>query len=117
MAVIIVAYHPELTPERAMEVFRSHFADRYDVHKIAWFERMGQMWGGHRDFIVKKSAWTGVGVNLEQRSDTTRFVFVPMMPTPILVVVPLLFWLVLRASWKALEEEVRSFIEGAPEFN
>lgn len=109
MATVTVAHHPELTVEGAMEVFRSHFAGRYDVYKTAFLKR---------DFVVKKSGWTGVGVKLQQEANATTFVFTPLMPSMILQLLAggLISYLFLRPSWKALEDEVRSFIENAADF-
>ncbi len=46
MATIIVSDHPELTKERALELFRNHFSGKYEVQ-----ERNGTF----NDFVVKKS--------------------------------------------------------------
>ena len=77
-----------------------------------------------RDFIVKKTGWTGVGVRLRQDSTTTSFVFTGMSPGTMARVLPVLFigigaliiLLILRSSWKAMEEEVSAFIESSPDF-
>lgn len=118
MAKVTVAHKPELTAEGAMEVFRSHFAGKYDVYKMSGLGRLGQGLTRTRDFVVKKSGWTGVGVGLEQEPNATTFVFTPFMPSPIFTVLlgGLISYLFLRPSWKALEEEVGSFIENAAAF-
>ena len=125
MAEVIVAHHPELTADRAMEVFRSHFGDRYDVHLPTFMQRV---FAGRPHFVVRKSAWAAVGVWLKQKDNTTSFVFFTAV-TPSAVVLGvfvggvgvlityLLAWIMLRSSWKAMEEEVRSLIENATEFN
>ena len=109
MATVTVTHHPELTVESAMEVFRSHFSGKYDVYKTAYLRR---------DFVVKKSGWTGVGVKLQQEQNATTFVFTPIMPSFILQMLAggLISYLFLRSGWKALEDEVRLFIENAAEF-
>ena len=109
MAVIKTAHHPELTPERVIRVFDGHFAGKYEVYKTRF---------AGRDFVVKKSDWTGVGVKLKQDSEGTSFVFSGLMPNIILnmLVGGLIAVLFLRPRWKALEEEVRVFIENAAEF-
>lgn len=111
MAKVTVAYHPELTAERATEVFRSHFAGKYDVYKT-------RLWP--MNLVVKKSGWTAVGVRLKQERYATTFFFTSFMPSPVLFLllsgIPI-HYLFLRRTWKAMEEEVRSFIERASEFS
>ena len=109
MATITIGHHPELTAERALEVFSSHFADKYEVY-------MTKLLG--RDFAMKKSGWTAVGVKLRQDKEETKFVFTAFMPSMIfqLLFGGLIAMLFLRPSWKALEEEVRVFIENAADF-
>lgn len=110
MAKVTVAYHPELTVERAIEVFRSHFAGKYDVYKT-------KLWP--MNFVVKKSGWTAVGVRLKQEPYATTFFFASFTPSPILFFlfsgIPI-HWLFLRPSWKTMEKEVRALIENASEF-
>ena len=109
MATITIGYRPDLTPERAMQIFAEHFGRRCEVTTT---------WIRNRDFVVKKSAWTGVGVRVKQEKDATTFVFTAVMPS--------LFWqflfggviayLLLRPQWKDLEAEVAAFIEHNPAF-
>jgi len=40
MAEVTVAHHPQLTADRAMEVFRDHFGDKYDVHLPTFMQRV-----------------------------------------------------------------------------
>ena len=115
MATVTVNHNSNLTAGQAMEVFRSHFAGRYEVSKTSLLAR---------DFVVKKTGWTGVGVKLQQDSNTTSFVFTAMSPGTIARVLPVLFLgigallllLIIRPAWKAMEEEVRAFIENSPDF-
>ena len=109
MAVVAVGHHPELTAEEAMKIFQKHFTGKYEVYMT---KRPG------RDFVVKKSGWVGVAVKLKQEAAKTRFVFNYIMPSALITV---LFWdlitvLILRSRLKTMENEVRSFIEGAEEF-
>ena len=112
MATVTVNHNPDLTADQAMELFRSHFAGRYEVSKTNLLAR---------DFIVKKSGWTGVGVRLRQDSNTTSFVFTAMSPGTMARVLPVLFigigalmlLLIIRPAWKAMEEEIRAFIESS----
>jgi hypothetical protein len=98
-----------------MEVFRSHFSGRYEVSTTSLIKR---------DFIVKKTDWPGVGVRLQQDSNTTSFVFTAMSPGTLARVLPVLFLgigaliilLVLRSSWKEMEEEITAFIENSADF-
>ena len=108
MATRTVGHHPELTAEQAMDVFSRHFTD-YEVYKTMFL---------NRDFLVKKSGWTGVGVRLKQESNYTTFIFTPLIPNFLLQMLGggVIAYLVLRSNWKALEDEVASFIEKAPQF-
>ena len=110
MATVTIAHHPELTAESAEEAFKSHFAGKYEVYK-PWM-----IIGA--DFVVKKSGWTGVAVKLRHGRENTSFRFggtVPSMTSRMLFggLIAILF---LRPSWKAMEEEVRVFIENAADF-
>ncbi len=53
MATVTVAHHPDLTLDRAMGVFKSHFFGKYDVYESSTFGRL-------RRVVVKKNAMTGV---------------------------------------------------------
>ena len=123
MAIIPVGYRPELTPERAMEVFKTHLGGRYDVYETRQFGR---------HFILKKSAWTGVGVGLKQDQDGTYFVFTGITPSLGLRFLPLLgiflgiigvaalyliMYLSLRQGRKEMEQEVVDLIQNAAEFH
>jgi len=109
MATVNVGYVPELTKEQAQQVFRDGFAGKYEVTKAPVMRR---------DFMVKKSAWAGVGVRLEQKRDQTVFVFTAVMPNLLLQTMfgGLASYVFLRSTWKALEGEVADFIALAPEF-
>jgi hypothetical protein len=118
MSIITVGYHPELTAETAMEVFQRHFVGEYKVYKrVAW------------DIVVEKSPWAGAGVELKQETGKTGFDITRCMPSVwrglLLVSFGLLtlglfyFWFAwryVRPPQKAVEEEVKSFIQGAEEF-
>lgn len=109
MAIVSIGNRPDLTPEQAQEVFAQHFAGKYEVvHSNAL----------RRNFIVKKSGWSGVGVRLKQDKTGTTFVFTGLMPNMVLQVLfgGLASYLFLRSSWKELEAEVSEFIQSAPEF-
>lgn len=112
MAKVTIGHHPELTPEAAMGVFRKHFAEKYEVYKAL----IG------KNFIVKKSGWTGFGVALKQQKDSTSFRFSWSPPSTFVWflcagLIPLLIvWVFLRPTLKAMEDEIKSFIENAPEF-
>ncbi len=110
MAIVTIPHNPELTAEQAMEAFAKHFAGKYGVCKAQQLRR---------DFVVKKSAWSGVGVRLQQQPDKTSFVFTGTMPNPVLRILfsGLVSYLVLRSQWTKLEAEVAQFIETAPEFH
>jgi len=89
MAKIIIGHRPELTAEVARKVFESHFHDKYDVYKT----RMPAY-----DFVVKKSAWRGVSVKLNQKRGQTYFLF-RVIPS---VMAPFTLFLVLVGVWAGL---------------
>ncbi len=109
MAIVRVAHRPNLTPERAMFAFERHFHREYKIYKSGVLLR---------DFVVRKNSWTGVGVQLKQADNETSFVFTAMMPSIILNILfgGLIAFLFLRPSWRALENDVREFIETAADF-
>ena len=109
MAVVTIGHHPELTAEEAMKVFQRHFTGKYVVYHVK---------GLGRDFAVKKSAWVGVSVKLKQEERKTSFVFTYYLPSTVLRAFfsGLIQMLILRSSYKAIENEVKSFIESAEEF-
>ena len=111
MAVVHIKQHPELTAEKAMEIFKKGFAGKYQVYK--WNRA-----GGLRDFVVKKSSLIGVAVKLKQEKDKTSFVFVDFIPSVLmtLLVAGLLYSLIARSTYQAMMNEVKTFIENAPEF-
>lgn len=92
-----------------MKIFQKHFTGKYEVY-------MTKLLG--TDFVVKKSAWVGVAVKLKQKAAKTSFVFNYLIPSALIRVLfaGLITVLILRSSLKTMENEVRSFIEGAAEF-
>ena len=115
---VTVAYHPELTWQDAMVIFQRHFSGKYKVRKI---RRTIQ-----RHFFICKSPLTGIRVKLEQKKDSTSFVIDGDAPNAFLA---LLFWLclgilfsiivyymVFKPRLKEMENEVKAYIENAPEF-
>jgi hypothetical protein len=109
MATVSIGRHPDLTADAAIEVFQRHFAGKYEVSKTSVVAR---------DFIVKKSGTTGVGVRLKQGKDGAEFVFTGMIPGlwQRFVYSGLAGYLFLRPAWRALEAEIASFIENEPSF-
>lgn len=109
MKVVTVGHHPELTLEAAMDIFQKHFAGKYEVYKPRH---------RHGFFMVKKSTWAGVRIEPRQKGDSTSFVFSAWIPSDLLnaLFMGLIAWVILRPRWKALEEEIKSFIENALEF-
>jgi hypothetical protein len=109
MAVHPVGNRPDLTIEQAQEIFAAGFRARYEV--VTTDVRS-------RHFIVRRDAWSGVGVKLKQRKDGTYFVYTAMIPSLRLQFLfgGIFSYLVLRKTWKALEAEVAEFIKSSPEF-
>jgi hypothetical protein len=115
---VMVTYHPELTPADAMDIFRKHFSGKYKVRKIRRTTA--------RDFIICKSTLVGVRVKLEQKEGKTSFIFDGDAPNTLaavffwmlLFVIPaiVIYLIVFQPKLRAMEAEVRSYIENAPEF-
>ena len=117
MAVVIVGHHPELTADEAMRVFQRHFTGKYVVYM---YKALGM-----KRIAVKKSAWVGVIVRLKQEKGKTSFVFTYFSPSALVrgfmgaafgLIGALIQWLILRSSYRVIENEVKSFIESASEF-
>ncbi len=106
MAKVTVAHKPELTKERAMEIFARQFSDKYRVAPIR---------APFRDFVIEKNAFVGVAVKLEQSSTETKFVYNAF--TSRWWARALLGVLIGPILGRSLTAEVRSFIESAPEFH
>lgn len=110
MPKLTIGHHPELTPESVLEIFRNRFGQQYEVYRT-------KLLGA--DFVIKKSGWTGVSVKLIQKADRTMLRFGGFAPS---FTVRLLFMGAIPAlicyfvTWKKLQNEVREFIETAPEF-
>ena len=123
MATVTIAHHPELTAEAAMKPFAGHFAGKYQVYNTGLASKsLIKNWVGFasvgKGFVVKKSNWMGVRVELKQWEEHTEFELTFLMPHGTLQLVfghPLV-QLFLRRRWKPLEAEVREFIENAAEF-
>ncbi len=116
MARIIVNDNPELTKERALELFRNHFSGKYEVQEKN---------GISHDFIVKKSDWQAVGARFRRGPNGSSFSFAGFTPSlryrmlPVLGVVAglpgvlaafAIMFLALRPRRKELEEEISRFI-------
>jgi hypothetical protein len=109
MATISIGQQPDLTKERAREIFTERFASYEIVRSNAI----------NRDFIVKKNGWTGVGVRLkEEKNGDCTFVFSGMMPNVLLQTLfgGLFAFFLLRKGWKDMELEIAGFIRLEPEF-
>jgi hypothetical protein len=111
MASVTIKHKPELTAEAAMSIFQKGFTGKYEVYK--WNRP-----GGVRDFVVKKSNLIGVAVKLKQEKEETSFTFVDIIPSMLMTFMFAGLWYVLisRSSYKAMMNEVKTFIENEPEF-
>lgn len=102
MAKVTVAHRPELTKERAMEIFAEEFGSRY---RVAPFRGV---------FAIEKNAFVAVAVKLEQSSSETKFVYNAF--TSRWWARMLLGVLIGPILGRALTAEVRQFIDTSPEF-
>ncbi|MBI3742893.1 MAG: hypothetical protein HY261_01210 [Chloroflexi bacterium] len=108
MATVTVGKHPEFDGMKAMELFRKKFDGKYRVGKAGILGR---------DFAVNKSGWTGVTVKVKQDAVGTTFVFTGYIPSILNRVLfgGLIASIFLRGSWKAMENEIATFVQNAPE--
>src|SRR5688572_16153172 len=109
MAVTRIAHRPDLTKEQAQEIFRRHFEPRYKVEN--W---KGASVGAPRDFVLNKNPFVGVALRLEQSTGETKFIYTGYAPKlwARMLFTGLLSFLI----WNGPTNEVREFIESAPEF-
>ena len=109
MAVIHVKHQPELTAEKAMEIFKKGFAGKYEVYMAA---------SGLRDFTIKKSSLIGVAVKLKQEKDKTPFIYTDTIPSALMGLLFASVWYTIlnRSKYQAMVNEVKTFIENVPEF-
>ncbi len=115
MAEVTVGHHPELAAEEAMKVFQRHFSE-YEVFEThSWpYSGAAIKW----DFAIKKNAWIGVNIRLKQELSKTSFILASFIPSVMAITFGGAFaWPFLRSKFKAMENEVKSFIESAEEFN
>ena len=108
MAVTAIAYKPDLTKEEARAIFARHFGGKYAV--MDWTGRPRSM----RDFMVVKNGFVAVTVKFEQAANETKFVYSGF--TPKLWARALVGGIGSMFLWNGLTNEVKQFIETAPEF-
>jgi hypothetical protein len=109
MAKVTIRPNPSLTNERVLELFQARFGNTYEVYPT-------KLLGA--DFVIKKSAYTGVSVKLVRKSDAWHFrfgAFAPSVAVRILLYGLIMYFFV-RKGWKQLTEEVRAYIESEPAF-
>jgi len=119
MARIIVSDYPELTKERALELFRNHFSGKYEVQ--------GEN-GTFNDFVVRKSDWHAVGIRFREGPNGGTFSFSGFTPSLLYRMLPILgvfagfpgvvaavtiMFLALTPSRKELEKEISGFLMNA----
>ena len=116
MAVTKIPHKPDLTKDQAMEIFRKHFAGTYEV--LPFTRPAYAVLAARRDFVIKKNAFAGVSVKLEQEEGETKFVYTGYAPN--MLAGSLVYFgggIVLSyLVWNSLTREVQSLIESAPEF-
>jgi len=87
-------------------MFQKQFAGKYEVYSTKW---------PNFDFVVKKSAFAGVFVNLKQSKDKTEVVYIQEAPGALVRasvgVLVKLFW------GKDVFADVESFLKNSPELN
>jgi hypothetical protein len=109
VADVVIGHHPELTAARLLDIFEAGLGKKYQVYSS------GAML---TDLMVKKSSWIGCGVTLFQDRHKTTLVTRPNFGNPVYAMLlgVLVATLVLRKQWRALEQEVITFIKEQPAF-
>ena len=115
LAVAAIAHKPDLTSEQAQAIFRRRFEPQYRIEGPKGLRAIGP----RRDFVVVKNAFTAVSVKLQQDRDETKFVYTGLAPrlwARVLSGLGLLTVVMSFFVWNGLTNEVKQFIEQAPEF-
>ena len=109
MVKVVIRHNPSLTKDKVLELFRGHFGGRYEVYAT----RLLGM-----DLVVKKSGSTGVSLKLVQKSDETFFRFGAFAPSAAfrLLFYGVIPYFVMRRKWRAMEAEIKAYIESEPAF-
>ena len=109
MAVTTIAHKPNLTKEEVRSIFEREFGSKYSLAE--WRGRPRSQ----RDFMVVKSNFVAMTVKLEQAANETKLIYSGFTPK---------FWARLLVGgiasmflWNAMTNEVKQFIETAPEFH
>lgn len=103
MAYINIKNDPSLTKERVIEIFKNHFAGKYEVYPA---KAIGL------DFWVKKGSACGLAVKLTTKNGSPALRYIGQYPAfwvrlLQLGIIPYFF---LRPGLKRLENEVKEFI-------
>ena len=105
MAVTTIAHKPDLTKEQFQQLFATHFAGKYKIEDFKGF---------FRDFIVYKNPFVGVAVKLEQHPSETKVVYGGLAPRWWARL--FLGWLIGIFLWNGPTNDVKEYLETAPEF-
>lgn len=112
MAVVTIGHHPELTAEAAISVFQKGFAGEYEVYKWNRLGR-GQSLRGREEQPHRGCSQAEAGQGEDRLHLCLHHTLgaddIPGCRT----VVRALF---ARSSYQAMVNEVKTFIENAPEF-
>ncbi len=126
MPSVTISHKPDLTVEEVADIFEDHFGDKYEVY--AKGEGKTPLFGP-KDVVVKESEWIAIAVGLKQSRDRTSFNFGSVVPALLgltgllgflflpfagLILAPTRLLLMIPAN--RLHNEVKDFIENAPEF-
>jgi hypothetical protein len=71
MAKQEIKHNPELNKDKLQELVKKHFDGKYEVYSTKW---------PNFDFVVKKSAFAGVFVKLNQKNGKTEVSYVNDAP-------------------------------------
>ncbi|MES0490863.1 MAG: hypothetical protein ABUK01_12780 [Leptospirales bacterium] len=110
MPKIIINKKLDITVQSTMEIFKMYFPGKYEFYMTHAL---------HTEFIIKKSAWTGVAVIIKVKPEKTTIRCMGLAPSVfvrifLMGLIPML--ILYFVSWKKMQNEVKEFIENRPEF-
>jgi hypothetical protein len=104
----IMTKKPGMDTEKAVEIFKAKFGDKYKVY-------LNKLKAG----VIKKSPAVGIVFAVKQKEGKTILNYNPFAPNAAvrfltLGIIPMI--ILYMTGWKKLQEEVKAFVDTAPEF-
>ena len=102
---------PDLTVESLMQIFEKKYGTDCQIYTTALIGA---------DFIIKKTAFTGISIKLKQKKDTTIIQYTALSPAfwarlTFYGLIPLL--ILYLGPWKKMQDDIKIFLETTKEFD